>query len=183
MRYHLVVLQKSGCCCVHEGVCNDEGIYPPQGRATCTNGWHHPKEWPNTAACVRDDRRVPSPCRPCGEHVSRWRQSSTAMPGSSCTSCPLASRTHGVAWGPALRASASYSVVRLTPKVRHIAALLAPAAKAAWIAARFSSRMAWGRPPRFPRRLAAAKAALTRSWVKTRSYGASVPHTLHRNAP
>jgi len=41
----------------------------------------------------------------------------------------VTSRHHGVAWAAARRASASYSVVRLTPKVRQIAALLAPASK------------------------------------------------------
>jgi hypothetical protein len=81
-------------------------------------------------------------------------------------------------WGCwAARSSASYSVVRFTPKVRQIAALLAPASRAVRIAVSFSSLMAWGRPPRFPRRCAAATPALMRSCVKARSYWASAPNT------
>src|SRR5216684_3442840 len=88
----------------------------------------------------------------------------------------------GPSWGVA-RPSASYNAVRFTPKVRHIAAVLAPPCRAVRVAASFSSLMAWGRPPRFPRRFAAAKPALMRSCVKARSYGASAPNTLSKNAP
>jgi hypothetical protein len=90
---------------------------------------------------------------------------------------------HGLARAAALRASASYSVVRLTPKVRHSAALLAPPSKAVRIAASFSSLMAWGRPPRFLRRLAAANPTLMRSCVKAHSYWTSAPNTLNRKTP
>ena len=81
------------------------------------------------------------------------------------------------------RRSASYSVVRLTPTVRQIAALLAPACKAVRMAASFSSRIAWGRPPRLPRRLAVARPALMRSCVKARSYWAKALNPLNSNAP
>ena len=46
-----------------------------------------------------------------------------------------------------------------------------------------SALMARGRPPCFPRRLAAANPAVIRSWVKARSYCASAPKRLNRKAP
>ncbi|WP_026018745.1 hypothetical protein, partial [Komagataeibacter europaeus] len=54
-----------------------------------------------------------------------------------------------------IRASVSISVERGTPKLRHIAALLAPPSRATVIAATFSASIAGGLPPRRPRRLAA----------------------------
>ena len=52
------------------------------------------------------------------------------------------------------------SVLRLMPKVRQTAALVAPPSSAAVTAASFSASMAAGRPPRRPRRRAAASPAL-----------------------
>jgi hypothetical protein len=99
----------------------------------------------------------------------RWRAPprSTPCDAVNLTTGGLACRArrgdiphHGVARAAALRASASYSGVRLTPKVRHSAVLLAPPSKAVRIVASFSSLMAWSRPPRFLRRLAAANPTL-----------------------
>jgi hypothetical protein len=50
-------------------------------------------------------------------------------------------------------------------------------------AANFSASIAMGRPPRRPRRRAAARPALTRSCVKDRSNCASAPNTWNRNSP
>ena len=50
-------------------------------------------------------------------------------------------------------------------------------------AASFSAPMATGRPPRRPRRAAAASPACTRSWTRGRSSCASTPKTWNRNPP
>ena len=75
------------------------------------------------------------------------------------------------------------SVLRLIPKVRHTAAFVAPPSSAATTAAIFSASIATGRPPRRPRRRAAARPARTRSWVNDRSNCASAPKTWNRNSP
>ena len=75
------------------------------------------------------------------------------------------------------------SVLRLIPKVRQTAAFVAPPSSAAMTAAIFSASIATGRPPRRPRRRAAARPALTRSRVSDRSNCASAPKTLNRNSP
>ena len=72
------------------------------------------------------------------------------------------------------------SVLRLIPKVRQTAALVAPPSSAAMTAAIFSASIATGRPPR---RRAAARPALTRSRVSDRSNCASAPKTWNRNSP
>src|SRR3954462_9533956 len=58
-----------------------------------------------------------------------------------------------------IRARESISVLRLTPKVRQTAALVAPPSRAVITAPSFSASMATGRPPRRPRRRAAARPA------------------------
>ena len=57
------------------------------------------------------------------------------------------------------RARVSINVVRLAPNVRQTAALVAPLLSAAMIASSFSASISGGRPPRRPRRLAAASPA------------------------
>src|SRR3954470_14637604 len=51
-----------------------------------------------------------------------------------------------------IRARESISVLRLTPKVRQTAALVAPPSRAVITAPSFSASMTAGRPPRRPRR-------------------------------
>ena len=65
--------------------------------------------------------------------------------------------------GSPIRARVSINVVRLTPKLRHTAALDMPPFRAARTASSFSPEMAAGRPPTRPRRRAAANPATTRS--------------------
>ena len=65
-----------------------------------------------------------------------------------------------------IRARVSINVVRLTPKLRHTAALDMPSFRAARIASSFSPTMTGGRPPTRPRRRAAANPATTRSRVR-----------------
>jgi hypothetical protein len=74
-------------------------------------------------------------------------------------------------------------VLRLMPKVRQTAALVAPPSSAATTAASFSASIAEGRPPRRPRRRAAARPALTRSCVRDRSNCARAPKTWNSNSP
>src|SRR5215831_410852 len=91
----------------------------------------------------------------------------------------------GVQWrgaGVSL-AKVSYSVLRLTPKVRQTADLLMPCVIASRIASLVSARMACGRPPRLPRLLAASSPAKMRSVVSARSYWARDPNTWKRNSP
>ena len=57
------------------------------------------------------------------------------------------------------RARELINVLRLMPNVRQAAALVAPASNAAITAASFSASTAVGRPPRRPRRRAAARPA------------------------
>ena len=75
------------------------------------------------------------------------------------------------------------SVLRLIPKVRQTAAFVVPASSAVTTAAIFSASIATGRPPRRPRRRAAARPARTRSWIRDRSNCASAPKTWNRNSP
>jgi len=75
------------------------------------------------------------------------------------------------------------SVLRLIPKVRQTAAFVVPPSSAVTTAAIFSASIATGRPPRRPRRRAAARPARTRSWVRDRSNCASAPKTWNRNSP
>ena len=70
------------------------------------------------------------------------------------------------------RASVSIKVLRGIAKLRQTAALLLPLSRAARMASNFSESTACGRPPYRPRRLAAARPALTRSFVSARSYWA-----------
>ena len=79
-----------------------------------------------------------------------------------------------------IRARESISVLRLIPKVRQTAALVAPPSSAATTAAIFSASIATGRPPRRPRRRAAARPALTRSWVNDRSNCAKRPEDMEQ---
>ena len=74
-------------------------------------------------------------------------------------------------------AKASMSVLRLIPKVRQTAALEAPPSSAEVTAASFSASIVVGRPPRRPRRRAAASPACLRSWMSERSNCASAPNT------
>jgi len=76
-----------------------------------------------------------------------------------------------------IRVSVSMSVLRLTAKVRQTAAFVAPPSSAATTAAIFSVSIATGRPPRRPRRRAAARPAFTRSWINERSNCDSAPKT------
>jgi hypothetical protein len=82
-----------------------------------------------------------------------------------------------------IRAKESMSVLRLMPKVRQTAALVAPPSSATTTAASFSPSIATGRPPRRPRRRAAARPARTRSWIRDRSNCARAPKTWNRNSP
>ena len=84
---------------------------------------------------------------------------------------------------PVSLANASYSVLRLMPKVRQTAALLAPFFRASRMPSIVSSLIAYGRPPRLPRLFAASSPAIMRSLVSARSYCASAPNTLKRNSP
>lgn len=82
-----------------------------------------------------------------------------------CVRAPLQTASSGRHEGRAmvpLRANVSYNVARLMPKVRHTAALLIPLSSATAILAHCSSLTARGRPPRLPRRMAAAIPARTR---------------------
>jgi hypothetical protein len=83
-------------------------------------------------------------------------------------------------WAVTWRASVSYRGARFTPKVRHTAALLMPPSNAVQVAVHCSSGIARCRPPRSPRRVAAATPAVARACVKARAYWASAPHTLNR---
>ncbi len=73
------------------------------------------------------------------------------------------------------RASVSSSVDRATLKLRQTLALLAPPSSAASTCSSCSDPRVGGRPPLRPRRLAAARPAMTRSRVSARSYWASAP--------
>ena len=75
------------------------------------------------------------------------------------------------------------SVLRLIPKVRQTAAFVVLPSSAVTTAAIVSASIATGRPPRRPRRRAAARPALTRSWINERSNCASAPKTWNRNSP
>jgi hypothetical protein len=80
---------------------------------------------------------------------------------------PCSAGTHPI------RTRESSSVLRLMPNVRQTAAFVAPLSSAAITAASFSASIAGGRPPRRPRRRAAASPACTRSWINDRSNCAS----------
>jgi len=77
-----------------------------------------------------------------------------------------------------IRARESISVLRLMPKVRRTAALVAPPSSAAHHRRRKLFAIDRnGAPLRRPRRPAAARPAVTRSWVKDRSNCARAPKT------
>ena len=83
---------------------------------------------------------------------------------------------------PAL-ARVSSSVERGTLKLRHTLALLAPPSSAATMPSGRSGSTVGRRPPFRPRRLAAARPAITRCWVKARSYCASAPKMPNSSSP
>lgn len=81
------------------------------------------------------------------------------------------------------RASVSSKVERAALKLRHTLALLAALSSAATICSMRSRPSAGGRPPLRPRRLAAARPAVTRSRVSARSYWARDPKIPNSSSP
>ena len=127
------------------------------------------------ARCFRDCHRlllrpVPAaagapPCRVRRGRQPRRRSRAEVRPSSPQPPAPV----------QPTRARVSSSVERGTLKKRHTLALLAPPSSTETICSTRSGSSVSGRPPRRPRRLAAARPAMTRSRVSARSYEAGTP--------